>query len=117
MISTIGRILSETPLIKGLKKFPPSKWHQLGVQLNVPPSTLKTFEYNYMHAGGVERCLTETLVWWYNKNTSASWNQICAALHTVNEEVLAKEVARNHGKPNTHALLRSCYPACVYVQA
>ena len=102
LISTIGRILSETPLLKGLNKFPPSKWHQLGVQLNIPASTLTTFESNYMLNGGVKRCLTETLVWWYHNTTSASWNQICAALHTVNEEVLAKKVARDHGKLSTH---------------
>ena len=102
LISTIGRILSETSLLKGLNKFPPSKWHQLGVQLNIPASTLTTLESNYMLNGGVKRCLTETLVWWYNNTTSASWNQICAALHTVNEEVLAKKVARDYGKLSTH---------------
>ena len=102
LIFTIGKIHSANSLIKGLNKFPPSKWHQLGVELNVPPSTLRTIEINYMNTGGVERCLTETLVWWYNNTKGASWNQICAALHTVHEGVLAKEVARNHGKPNTH---------------
>ena len=68
------------------------------MQLNVPNSTLKAIEHNYMLAGGVGRCLSETLTSWYNNNRNASWNEICAALHTVNEVALAKKVAKNHGK-------------------
>ena len=85
-------------LIKGLSNFPRSKWHEFGVQLNVPVATLKRIEIDYMQRGGVERCFSETMEWWYKKNPGATWGTVCAALQAIQEEALAKQVANDHGK-------------------
>ena len=96
---TSGRIEDESTLIKGLSRFPPAKWHQFGLELSVPVSTLKGFEHDYLQRGGGKRCLIETLEWWYNNTRgSATWGDICAALHAVEEGVLAAKVAKEHGK-------------------
>ena len=84
--------------MKGLSKFPHSKWHELGVELKVPGATLKSIENNYMQRGGVERCFSETMEWWYKNNPGATWGKICAALQAIHEEALARQVAKDHGK-------------------
>ena len=94
----VGKILSENALIRGLSSFPRSKWHELGVELNVPGATLKSIEYNYLQRGGAERCFSETMEWWYKNNLGGAWGTICAALQAIHEEALAKRVAKDHGK-------------------
>lgn len=96
---TVGGIEDETTLIKDLAKFPSAKWHELGVQLNVPLDQLQTIQSNHVQSGGVKRCLAETLGWWYKNNRrGATWGDICAALHAVEEGHLATKVAKAHGK-------------------
>ena len=94
----VGKILSENALIRGLSNFPRSKWHELGVELNVPGATLKNIESDYMLSGRTERCFSETMEWWYKNNPGATWGTICAALQGIREGALAKEVAKDHGK-------------------
>ena len=36
--------------------------------------------------------------WWFKNNPDANWSAICAALLAIDEKVLAKDVAKNHGK-------------------
>ena len=98
-LSIVGKIPSENVLIRGLSNFPRSKWHELGVELNVPGDTLKNIEYNYMLTGRAERCFSETMEWWYKNNPDATWGTICAALQGIREEALARQVAKDHGKP------------------
>ena len=96
---TVGGIEDENTLIKDLARFPPAKWHELGLQLNVPLDQLRIIQSNHMQNGGVMRCLVETLGWWYKNNRhGATWGDICAALHAVEEGSLATKVARTHGK-------------------
>lgn len=97
---TIGWIKSENVLLKkGLEQFPADKWYQLGVALGVPVDELKTIQSGYiMLSGGVKRCLSETLEWWYrNTPGGATWSDLCVALHAVDERALAKKVAKDHG--------------------
>ena len=46
------KVLSEIAIIKGLSNLSLSKWHELGVELNVPGTTLKSIEIDYMLRGG-----------------------------------------------------------------
>ena len=76
------------------------------MELYVPVDTLKTIEQNVMLCGGVERCLADTLQWWYN-NTQGdlTWGIICTALHATGETVQAKKLAKEKGKICLHYAL------------
>ena len=94
----IGWIQTPNELIRGLSGFHADKWHELGVELNVPVAELNVIHSNYIRSDGVKRCLSETLTCWYKNTESPNWGDICAALHTINEKALAARVAKEHGK-------------------
>lgn len=76
------------------------------MELNVPVDTLKAIEQDYMQRGGVERCLSGTLEWWYNNTLGeTTWGVICTALHAIEEENLAKKLAKEQGKMYLHHAL------------
>lgn len=81
-----------------LSLYPSANWHKLGMALNISADTLRTIETNYMNSYGVERCLSEALIWWYKNNPDGVWGDICTALYAVGSKVLAKKVASKHGK-------------------
>ena len=98
-LCTAGKIPSENELIMGLSGLSATKWYKLGVALNLSDGTLNTIEVNNMNTYGVERCLSGTLIRWYNNTPGGTWGDICAALYAIDERVLARKVARAHGKP------------------
>ena len=69
------------------------------MELNVPVDELVSIQHNFnIKQGGVGKCLTATLEWWYNRTPDCTWADIIAALHAVEERALAILVARSHGK-------------------
>ena len=99
LILPVGKIFTANALIRGLSKFPTTKWRELGVELNIPINKLNEIEYNFVKLpNGVKRCLDETLEWWFNNKPDTTWNDICAALHAIHASTVATEVAREHGK-------------------
>ena len=58
-----------------------TEWHQLGVQLNVPPATLRTIESNYPR--DAQRQKIEVLIWWYNNAPEISWEKLAQAVEAV----------------------------------
>ena len=68
------------------------------MELNIPVATLNGIENNYMKPYGVERCFSETVVWWYKYNPGATWGMVYAALQAIHEEALARQLAKDHGK-------------------
>ena len=58
-----------------------TEWHQLGVQLKVPPSILQTIERNHSH--DAQRCKTEVLIWWLQNSLEISWEKLAQAVEAV----------------------------------
>ena len=58
-----------------------TEWHQLGVQLEVPPSTLQTIESNHPH--DAHRQKTEVLIWWLENALEISWEKLVQAVEAV----------------------------------
>ena len=57
-----------------------TEWHQLGVQLEVPPATLHTIESNHHD---VQRRKTEVLIWWHDNAPEVSWEKLAQAVEAV----------------------------------
>ena len=64
-----------------LREVTAAKWYQLGVQLEIPSSTLKTMESNY--PCDVHRCMTEVLDWWLRNAPERSWEKLTEALEAM----------------------------------
>ena len=58
-----------------------TEWHKLGVQLEVPPSTLRIIESNYSY--DAKRCKTEVLIWWLENALDISWEKLVQAVEAV----------------------------------
>ena len=58
-----------------------TEWHQLGVKLEVPPSTLYIIESNHPH--DAKRCKTEVLNWWLENALEISWEKLARAVEAV----------------------------------
>ena len=58
-----------------------TEWHQLGVQLEVPPGTLHIIESNHPH--DAKRCKTEVLNWWLENALEISWEKLAQAVEAV----------------------------------
>ena len=69
-----------------------SEWYQLGLQLGLTASKLKTIESNHPH--DAERCKSEVLLWWLQNATERSWKKIAEALDKMEYKVLAEELEK-----------------------
>ena len=68
-----------------------AKWYQLGVQLEIPPATLSTIEYNYPR--DAQRCMTEVIKWWLQNASECSWTKLAQAVEAMGEyAVLANKL-------------------------
>ena len=68
-----------------------TEWHQLGVKLKVPPSTLHIIESNHPH--DAKRCKTEVLNWWLENALEISWEKLAQAVEAVGgHAVVAKRL-------------------------
>ena len=65
-------------------------WHQLGVQLGVPPCTLSIIEKN--HPRDINRCKSEVLTWWLRNAKECSWKKMAQALEMMEYRVLADKL-------------------------
>ena len=55
-------------------------WHQLGVQLEIPPHRLDKIEEDYRTS---ERRLCKVLEYWLTNEMNPSWDKICEALRRM----------------------------------
>ena len=58
-----------------------AKWHELGIQLEIPPATLNTIEYNYRH--NVQRCMTDAITTWLQNTPDSSWAKLAEAVEAM----------------------------------
>ena len=65
-------------------------WHQLGIQLGIPPHLLATIEANHQQN---ERRKTETLDLWLRRTPSASWGDVVGALRRMELIRVAENIA------------------------
>ena len=80
-----------------------TEWHQLGVQLEVPPGTLQTIESN--HPNDAQRRKTEVLIWWFQNSLEISWEKLAQAVEAVGgHAAIAKRLKKN---PTPKGLYRS----------
>ena len=69
-----------------------SEWYQLGLQLGLTASKLKTIESNDPH--DAEHCKSEVLLWWLQNATEHSWKKIAEALDKMEYKDLAEELEK-----------------------
>ena len=69
-----------------------TKWHALGIQLEVPPSTLSIIEQNFPR--DTERCKSEMVIAWLQRDSDASWEKLAQALSTVGYRVLSEKLSQ-----------------------
>ena len=72
------------------------KWYNIGLELDIPFSTLDAIEMNYRTS---DRCLTEMLKQWLTRDFPApTWSKLVEALSSepVGEQRLAKEIHTQH---------------------
>ena len=70
--------------------FPADKARELGVNLDVPPGRLSTFEANRPNnANGV---LMDVITYWIDNNRQASWDRLATALEECDHAVIAKKI-------------------------
>ena len=63
-----------------------AKWHPLGLQLDIPTSTLSEFE---TYSRNVRRYFTDMLDLWWNSKQGPTINGLTDALRRINERRLA----------------------------
>ena len=81
-------------LLKELKQVS-SKWHNIGVMLNIDSGSLDSIETD--NPRNCENCLREMLkVWLKQVNPAPSWQAIVEALDVLEEPKLAKELKQRY---------------------
>ena len=55
-----------------------AEWYQLGVQLEIPPTTLNTLERDHPH--DAQRCMTEVINRWLQNAPECSWAKLAKAV-------------------------------------
>lgn len=68
------------------------QWFNLGIQLDIPPDTLKTIETD---SSGVEECKREMLVKWDEQDTP-TWEKLVKALMKIEMYSVAADIATKH---------------------
>ena len=79
-----------------------AKWFNLGVQLNVKPTSLEAIQQN--NKDHPDKCMTEMLIVWLKlSNPRPTWSSLVTALkqETVGREDLADRIDRQHLKCTT----------------
>jgi len=67
-------------------------WHQLGIQLGIPPHLLAEIQAN--HAQN-QRRKTETFDLWLRRTPNASWEHVVKALRQIGENRVAENIAKS----------------------
>ena len=65
-------------------------WHNLGVQLGVPKSTLNIIQSDHPH--DAKRCKSEVVSWWLNNAQEISWERMAQACEMMECRVLAEKL-------------------------
>ena len=68
-------------ILKELRELTAAKWYQLGVQLGILPSVLRTIEYN--NPRDVQHCMTEVIDWWLQNAPECSWAKLAKAVEAM----------------------------------
>ena len=88
--------IDETMLRKELAKVQ-TKWFEIGIQLGIEGSKLKTFECDYP---STSRRMIETVSYWFGMNTNVpvSWESVITVLNDplVDESGLAKQIQEKY---------------------
>ena len=78
-------------ILNELSEMTAAKWHQLGVQLDIPPATLSTIESD--HPLDAQRCMTEVLNMWLRNAPECSWAKLAQAVEAMGDyALLAKKL-------------------------
>ena len=68
-----------------------TQWYDLGLKLQLPPSTLDTIAADHESAHDCKRMM---LIEWLSKDPEASWEKLAAALTTIGHETTASCIRR-----------------------
>ena len=71
-------------------------WHQLGIQLGLPPAQLCQIEREY--PGGIERRKVEVVDLWLQSTPGASWRHIITALREMGDVTTAERMELKYVK-------------------
>ena len=86
-IPTIDKILSETREV--------TKWHSLGIQLEITPEDLNQIESN--HSGDTERCKAEVVDFWLRNTQERTWDRLAQAVDKMGGHAnLVQTLRKNH---------------------
>ena len=69
-----------------------AEWYQLGVQLEIPSSTLSTIEIN--HPRDALRCMTEVINRWLQNAPDCSWTKLAQAVEAMGVHAALAEKLR-----------------------
>ena len=88
----LGEGSSNPPLLKDLVvlKVPPTKWYQLGLQLNLDERKLDMIKTN--NQANVEACIMEMFKEWLKNTADASYAELESALNRMGEHSVAASV-------------------------
>eukprot|EP00731_Ephydatia_muelleri_P001731 Em0001g1731a len=111
---------SSPPLLKDLVclKVPPTKWYQLGLQLNLSEHQLDVIKAN--NAGNVETCILEMFKAWLSNTAGASYAELGSALNRIGEHSVAAQLLHSssgtpadlYGRPIVSSLLTTISRPC-----
>ena len=68
-----------------------TKWHSLGIQLDIPVEQLDSIEKTY-HMQGSDRLKTEMFNKWLKRSPNASWTDLITALRDIDEVTVANDI-------------------------
>ena len=66
-----------------LREMTAAKWYQLGVQLEIPPTTLNTIESDHSH--DAQCCMTEVINMWLQNAPECSWEKLAEAVEAMGD--------------------------------
>ena len=66
-------------------------YYTIGLELDIVNSRLKNIKTDSNFSGNEEKC-REMLGVWLAKDTSATWEKLCKALESVDQNVLARDI-------------------------
>ena len=98
-VSTATYTLIDTPLtLKNLLNALVDiyEWYTLGIELNIPHYVLKAIEEKYLR--DTQRCKSEMLATWLQREPHASWQKILEALWKMQHNTVALRIQTTHGK-------------------
>ena len=79
--SAASTLLTLKEIQNELQELTAAKWHHLGVQLEIPSTTLSTIECNYPR--DAQQCMTEVLRLWLRNASECSWEKLTEALEAM----------------------------------